>query len=214
MFFIFFAGLGTYLVFECTILPERMSVYSPVSDWTSKNDLCIPAWLEKNTGTDWVHISFWGRKSIPHAFPYTLSNRIFHPKTTSESPLSSKKIKWLIWAHIENPQTLFAVGANQKIRRLVWAKAHKSVSLRLEAVQSNGIAGVKRNVLLYKGKNSKAKKRKACKTKLLSWKKGALFGGFSFSLLWHSYVLAIQLILYSLNFVAGHPPDFVLSWDE
>ena len=30
------------------------------------------------------------------------------------------------------------------------------------------------------------------------------FGKLSFSLLWHSYVLAIQLILYSLNFVAGH----------
>ena len=48
----------------------------------------------------------------------------------------------------------------------------------------------------------------------LSFKKGASFGDFSFSLLWHSYVLAIQLILYSPNFAARHPPDFVLSWDE
>ena len=68
------AVLGTYLVFEYTILPERMSVYSPVSDWTSKNDLCIPVWLEKiyrgwsgsisrfgadNPFLTYVHMQFW-----------------------------------------------------------------------------------------------------------------------------------------------------------
>ena len=68
-----------------------MSVYSPVSDWTSKNDLCIPAWLEKNTGADRGSYLVCGKKFIPHVCLYTVPNRIFHPKTTSDSPLSSKK---------------------------------------------------------------------------------------------------------------------------
>ena len=38
-----------------------------------------------------VHISFCGGKSILHVCLYTVPNRIFHPKTTSDSPLSSKK---------------------------------------------------------------------------------------------------------------------------
>ena len=67
-----------------------MSVYSPVSDWTSKNDLCMPAWLEKIKRRIRVHISFV-IKFIPHVCLYTVRNRIFSHKTTSDSPLSSKK---------------------------------------------------------------------------------------------------------------------------
>ena len=49
---------------------------------------------------------------------------------------------------------------------------HFSASLRLEAVQSNGIAGTKRNVLLYKGKNSKALQMESMQHVSLSGERG------------------------------------------
>ena len=47
-----------------------------------------------------------------------------------------------------------------------------AASLRLEAVQSNGIARTKRNVLLYKGNNSKASQMESMQHISLSGERG------------------------------------------
>ena len=65
---------------------------------------------------------------------------------------------------------MFAVCANQKIRRSVWARAHRSARIltdsRGRAIQWD--CRSEEEFFLIKDKNTKAKKRKACKTKLLS----------------------------------------------
>lgn len=80
---------GPHLVLWRKIHSSRMSIYSSEQNFSPQNNLWFPAYLEKIKGLIRGHILLVV-KSIPHICLYALQNRIFHPKTTSDSPLSSK----------------------------------------------------------------------------------------------------------------------------
>ena len=70
---------------------------------------------------------------------------------------------------------MFAVCANQKIRRVVWAKAHRSARIQVGFSRPCKTCCFTRGSGMFyciKVRIQKLCKWKACKTKLLSWKKG------------------------------------------